>query len=713
MLAIAPAAATVENKPDAPLLARKHRWFKAWETNKEREQKEAREARQYYHDKQWTDAEIERLKRRGQQPTVRNRIKRKIDFLVGVEQRQRRDPKAFARNPQHENNADTATAGLRYACDVNRWERISSECMHDGLVGGIGVVFIGIEGEGASIDPKMKTVPYDRFFYDPRSVQPDFSDARYMGVHLWMDVDDAVDKWPDHKERLEGMVDANNIQATGALLEQDRATQWGDFENRRVRVVEFWEKRPMAPRMTGFGWHYCFFTGELELEGDWSPYKGEKGEPDNPYEAWSPYIDEKGDRYGLIRTMKSVQDEINYSASKMLHRIASNRVFYEKGTIEDPDELSKQLARPDGKIEIMGGEWGKTVGIIEQSLEIKGEAERFQMAASEIENLGPNPGLVGKGTGVDGASGRALLAQRDSGMTELNPVFELHRDWKLRVHRKLWQRCRQAWQGEKWIRITDDENAIQFVPLNQYEQHPVTGQIIGTNVVSQIDVDIVLDEGPDTITVNEEILEQFSKLGESALGPLGKIIIELSNTPKKAMLLKMIEDGMQAVQPPPMTENPEIMAKVSLMQAQAQKAAAEAAKIMHEVQNPEQAALPPPEPPPSPAEQEAQAWDIANKRLAAHKTDAEIARLKQQTVIDAEKHAHEINKSVHEMTMAERDAEMMKEKAKDADDQSDGREKAAKNDQSALLKTVLEVMTAPKRLVRDSNGRAIGLETAS
>ena len=48
---------------------------------KRREADEQRDARRYYHDKQWTDAEIQRLTKRGQQPTVRNRIKRKIAFL--------------------------------------------------------------------------------------------------------------------------------------------------------------------------------------------------------------------------------------------------------------------------------------------------------------------------------------------------------------------------------------------------------------------------------------------------------------------------------------------------------------------------------------------------------------------------------------------------------------------------------------------------------
>jgi hypothetical protein len=520
-------------------IRRKMRWFRAWEDNKRAEREEAREARRYYHDKQWTDTEIERLTKRGQQATVRNRIKRKLDFLVGVEQRLRRDPKAVPRTPKHEQAADVATAGLRYAFETMRFEQTASAVMHDGLVSGIGVCMMDI----VRGDPHLVYVDNDRFFYDPRSVRPDFSDARYIGLHIWMDVDEAKERWPDHADKVELIVDSAMSYMTGTMLEQDRATQWGDFENRRVRVIEFWEKKAS-------GWYFCYFSGETELESGMSPILDDQGKPACRYHAWSPYIDEKGVRYGLVRTMKSIQDEINYAASKYLHRISADRFFYEEGAIEDVDEFGRQLARPDGKIKIMNGEWGKSVGIIDQRIQIQGEAERYQLAANEIENLGPNPAMLGSGPGVEAASGRALLAQRDSGMTELSPVFERHRDWKLRVYRSTWSVCKQVWQGEKWIRITDDEAAPGFIGLNQYQQLP-DGTLAAENVVAEMDVDIILSEGPDTITVNEELMQTLSGLGQAALTPLGKVMIELSNAPNKERLLKMMDQAMQPPPPPP------------------------------------------------------------------------------------------------------------------------------------------------------------------
>jgi hypothetical protein len=182
----------VEQKPD---VAKYQKWFNAYEANKQNEIAEQVTHRRYYNDKQWTERELKILKRRGQAPIHDNRIKRKIDFLVGVEQRMRRDPKGYPRGPNDDKSAEVATAGMRYACDMNRWESVASEGTNDGLIDGIGVAFVGIKHGQNGLDPLVKHSQRDRFFYDPRSMRPDFSDARYMGLHLWLDIDEAKEKY--------------------------------------------------------------------------------------------------------------------------------------------------------------------------------------------------------------------------------------------------------------------------------------------------------------------------------------------------------------------------------------------------------------------------------------------------------------------------------------------------------------------------------------
>src|SRR5688500_14870806 len=90
-----------EESEDATLTARK---------NAERD-------RDYVDSKQLTTEELAALEARGQPPQIDNRIKSKVDYLIGLEKKQRIDPKALPRTPIHENDADAATQALRYVAE--------------------------------------------------------------------------------------------------------------------------------------------------------------------------------------------------------------------------------------------------------------------------------------------------------------------------------------------------------------------------------------------------------------------------------------------------------------------------------------------------------------------------------------------------------------------------------------------------------------------
>ena len=64
--------------------------------------------RDYYDNVQLTAEELAALRKRGQPPVIDNRIKSKIDYLIGMEKQQRIDPRALPRTPAHEEDANGA-----------------------------------------------------------------------------------------------------------------------------------------------------------------------------------------------------------------------------------------------------------------------------------------------------------------------------------------------------------------------------------------------------------------------------------------------------------------------------------------------------------------------------------------------------------------------------------------------------------------------------
>jgi len=210
--------------------------------SKRDEIEEAKEARRYYHGAQWTSAQIKVLKKRKQPIATINRIGRKIDGVVGLLERLRQDAKAFPRTPNGEQGADIATAVIRYALDEQEWKPKSAEIARDGAIEGIGGLEINLV-QGDSKDPNDKDIELDivepeSFFYDPRSKRADFSDARYMGVGKWMDLDAAKEMFPDKSDEIDASVSSGN--GADLSINPDNENKWFNTELKHVRVVDLW-----------------------------------------------------------------------------------------------------------------------------------------------------------------------------------------------------------------------------------------------------------------------------------------------------------------------------------------------------------------------------------------------------------------------------------------------------------------------------------------
>lgn len=101
--------------------------------------------RDYVDNKQLTAEEEKALKKRGQPPVIINRIKGKVEFLVGLEIERRIDPKAFPRTPAHANDADGASQALKYATDTERFDRKRSATWRNLIVEGAGGFDVRVE----------------------------------------------------------------------------------------------------------------------------------------------------------------------------------------------------------------------------------------------------------------------------------------------------------------------------------------------------------------------------------------------------------------------------------------------------------------------------------------------------------------------------------------------------------------------------------------
>lgn len=577
-----------ESRSLEEMLKRCLQQFRAWDDNGTEERADSQNARDYYDGYQLTTEEIETLRSRGQPIVVSNRIAPKINALIGFERAGRTDPKAYPRTPRQQADAETATDALRFVSEQNDFDTIRSNVGENLFIEGCGAAVVNaVERPDGTIDVRVVDVPWDRFYRDPYSRKRDFTDATFKGVVLWMDEDDVLRDFPGSDQAITMSYGGNDTSSTGTYDDRPKWI-WGERGRRRVRVFQH---RWLEDGVWWIG-TMCY-GGWLDTPGP-SPYLDEWGKPECDIVATSAYCDRQNRRYGVVKNMLSPQDEINKRRSKALHRLTMRQVIAEKDAVKSVSQARKELARPDGYIEVNPNTKFEIQDGVQAAL-FQGELALLQESKAEIDASGVNPALQGD---VQAPSGRAVQALQQAGLQEMAVPFEAIRMWSWDVYKAMWNRVRQFWTEEKWIRVTDDERSLRWVGIN----HPVTAQeeveryveagqsppaqviaafnqnpqtvIRYENSVAELDVDIVIEDGPDTVTIQGEQFQALVEMKKADPASIPtKLLIEASNLRNKDKILEGLEQQVP----------PELQKKMAEMQQQLQAASEELEKTKAEL----------------------------------------------------------------------------------------------------------------------------------
>lgn len=537
--------------------------FEAAEQASQDARSESQRARDYYDGRQLTPDQIKALKRRKQPIVIENLIRPKVDYLCGLERQTRTDPKAYPRTVMHDDDANAVTDALRYTTEDQDFPVKRSSVFQNMLVEGFGGVEVGHQQGRSGLDPKVTLLDWDRLFYDPHSARPDFSDANYIGFVTWMDIDEARRRW----EGKEAVLEATIAKGAASMLETyDDKPRWKAWSDRkRVRIVTIYDRSRGE-------WERCVYTlgGELE-ECAPSPYLDEDGKPECAIVIQSAFVDRDNDRYGLVRDYMTLQDEVNKRRSKFLHLSNSRPVRISPSSGLNANQARAEFNRPDG---VLIAEQGEVEDLSSGNM-AAGHFNLLAEAKQAIQSVGPNATMQGK-SGQD-QSGRAILALQQGGMTEMAPLLDNLRHFNVRVYRALWNRIRQFWTAERWVRVTDDEKNVRFVGLNttrgsmaamKVREALKAGQIDEqqaaqfaqqiqsdpqmmqpANPVAELDVDIELDEVVDAPTLQIEQFEQLAKLAPMSppeyLSTMFELMVEASSLRNKDKLREIIEQAKQ------------------------------------------------------------------------------------------------------------------------------------------------------------------------
>ncbi|UZK69595.1 hypothetical protein OKW76_00450 [Sphingomonas sp. S1-29] len=577
--------------------------------------------RDYYDGDQISDHVKAELKKRGQPQIFTNKIGPAMSGILGIIDAGESDPECHARTIRSQDSADTATKTLRYIADRTQYKTVRKQTSDNYFIHGTCAAIT--EWDGSKIT--VSRIRWEDLVYDPLSREHDFSDAKYLGIAKLMDVKDVAAMFPETYDSL-GKPEG---EAFDYLQTSTQTNWWRSGDRKQLRVVDLYY-------LVGTEWHRMIFCEAGELWAGPCEYVDDEGGSICPIAGTSFEIKQDNSRYGAIRNMIPLQDEVNARRSRLLHLVNHRqvRVSDPRVAVTKASEAAKEAAKADGVIPA-----GYEV-VHSQDL-AQGQMQIMQQSSIDLDRLAPTPSVLGR-VASSSESGRARQMLQQAGYTELARAFGRFEAFEMAIYRRMWWAARQYLDAPTLIRIVDDPRAPEFLQINEpvmAEQmvpvmDPATGQplidpytgqpvmqpqqvqVDTRNRLAELDMDIILTTVPDQTTQQAEVFEQLMNLagstGVSPFAPEFLAYLEMAPLSDKRATIERIQRlaqkaseqsaeaeqaAMQMAQAEKGAEISGKEAKAQKDQALARKAAMDAQKIEQEISRGVIPVITPPMPP--------------------------------------------------------------------------------------------------------------------
>ena len=566
----------------------------------------------YYDNIQWTSADAQALKDRGQAPLVYNVIAQSVNWIIGSEKRGRTDFNILPRGKEDAKPAEGKTKLLKYLSDVNRLPFHRSRAFEDTTKVGIGWLEDGAQDED---DGEMLYSRYESWrnlIWDSASTELDASDMRYIFRPKWIDEDIALALFPDRREQIASAVHEATLYGSFEMQNGDVPMDYAEFDRvnagiigtvvthkrRRVRLIECWYRTPEKVQRLNGG----TFKGEIYDENDPRHVQAVQSgvsslaeklmmrvrvaiitSDDILFESPSPYKHNRfpftpiwGFRrgrdnlpYGVIRWMRDIQDDVNKRASKALHILSTNKVIMDEGAVDDMDTFQEEVSRPDA---IIVKKAGKNIDLNVDRELAPAHLELMSRNIQMIQQVGGvTDELLGRSTNA--VSGVAVQARQEQGSVATNKLFDNLR-FAVQMQGEIQLSLIEQFVTEqKEFRITNMRGTPEFVQINDG---------LPENDITRTKADFIVSESDWRATMRQAATQQLTdmmqKMPPQVAMVMLDLVVETMDLPNRDEIVKRIRmvTGQKDPDASELTPEEQMAMQAKMEADQAQKAMFEA-----------------------------------------------------------------------------------------------------------------------------------------
>lgn len=514
----------------------------------------------YYDNIQWDPEDAAVVEGRKQAALTFNEVAPMCDWVIGTERRARIDWKVLPRTEDDVQMADTKTKVLKYLSDVNRVPLHRSRAFADAIKGGIGWV-----DDGVRDDPTQERI-YSRYedwrcvLHDSQALDILGEEGRYIFRWRWVDEDVALAMFPDRRHAILAAIEdwafdsyddefgehrtingpAGSLAASEYRGMGSASSAMVDAQRRRVKLIECQYKKPTPIKVIASGamagtlydprdralaaavaqagrgctiidkvamrMHCAVFTEQYMLAWSPTPYRHNRA-------TLTPIIcyRRNSDRqvYGMIRRVRSIQQDINKRASKAQHLLNTNQIIGDRDAFDDWEAVREELQFPDA---VIPKKPGANVEVMRGVDLAQGQLKVMEVNQLAIQrSFGVNDENLGRRTNA--VSGEAIKARQIQGSVATTEPFDNLR-WATQAQgEKQLSLAEQFMTQERVIRLTSSNGGLQWLRINE----PVLdadGQVRFHNDITASMADFVVSEQDYAGTLRQVMFDAMTALAQ-------------------------------------------------------------------------------------------------------------------------------------------------------------------------------------------------------
>lgn len=320
---------------------------------------------------QWSKPDIAKMKKRNRPTFVANLVRPHINMICGYAISSPYEPDFLPRGQGDADVCRVLKSITNWVKDTTGYSKAKEESFRDKVITGRGFRWWDYDFDFETDKGHIRCIRISPFsvYWDPESMENDFSDAQYVGRLLWLEKDDLIERYPDKEaeiiDRHSTYTDAEN---QGESIER---RIWFSQETKRLRVMEHWYRSTKKVTVHKIGDQ----TFQLEELGEVERIAAEQG---------------------LLKTRKVTKKEIRIAVfldGVLLEDIPSP---YTHGEFPLVVDLGYSTKAKDAQEEV---DWIEPVGITYDLVDVQQELNKMRSMGMEYLNKGLNAKFIGtKGT---------------------------------------------------------------------------------------------------------------------------------------------------------------------------------------------------------------------------------------------------------------------------------------------------------------------------